>query len=60
MKTQDQVAHIFTKPLKHDIFAKMRDMLRVIKKSSLKGDVESKLDFNFKKKNRGVSLLIEN
>jgi hypothetical protein len=50
MKTQDQVAHIFTKPLKHDIFAKMRDMLRVIKKSSLKGDVESKLDFNFLKK----------
>ena len=50
MKIQDQVAHIFTKPLKHDIFAKVRDMLRVIKKSSLKGDVESKLDFNFLKK----------
>jgi hypothetical protein len=59
MKTQDQVAHIFTKPLKHDIFSKMRDMLRVIKKSSLKRDVESKLDFDFSK-NRGVGLLIEN
>jgi len=30
VKTQDQVADIFTKPLKHDVFAKMRDMLRVI------------------------------
>jgi len=37
----------------------MRDMLRVIKKSSLKRDVESKLDFDFSK-NRGVGLLIEN
>jgi hypothetical protein len=30
VKTQDQVADIFTKPLKYDVFAKMRDMLRVI------------------------------
>jgi hypothetical protein len=50
MKIQDQVAHIFTKLLKHDIFVKMRDMLGVIKKSSLKRDVESKLDFDFSKK----------
>jgi hypothetical protein len=27
----------------------MRDMLGVIKKSKLKGDVESKLDFDFSK-----------
>jgi len=26
VKTQDQVADIFTKPLKHDVFAKMRDI----------------------------------
>jgi hypothetical protein len=43
MKTQDQVANIFTKPLKYDVFIKMRDILRVVKKSSLRGDVESKL-----------------
>jgi hypothetical protein len=43
MKTQDQVANIFTKPLKYDVFIKMRDILRVMKKSSLRGDVESKL-----------------
>jgi len=27
VKTQDHVANIFTKPLKHDVFAKLRDML---------------------------------
>jgi len=43
MKTQDQVANIFTKPLKYDVFIKMRDILGVMKKSSLRGDVESKL-----------------
>jgi hypothetical protein len=43
MKTQDQVANIFTKPLKYDVFIKMRDILRVMKKSSLREDVESKL-----------------
>jgi hypothetical protein len=37
MKTQDQVANIFTKPLKYDVFIKMRDILGVMKKSSLKG-----------------------
>jgi len=37
--------NIFTKPLKYDIFVKMRDLLGVIKKSSLKRDVESKPDF---------------
>jgi len=31
MKTQDQVTDIFTKPLKYDVFAKMRDMLGVTK-----------------------------
>jgi hypothetical protein len=32
VKTQDQVTNIFTKPLKNDIFIKMRDMLEVMKK----------------------------
>ena len=49
LKIQDQITYIFTKPLKHDVFVKMRDMLGVIKKSKLKGDVESKLDFDFSK-----------
>jgi len=31
VKTQNQVADIFIKPLKYDIFTKMRDMLGVIK-----------------------------
>jgi hypothetical protein len=31
VKTQDQVTDIFTKPLKHDVFAKIRDMLGVIR-----------------------------
>jgi len=30
MKTQDQVTNIFTTPLKYDVFAKMRDVLRVM------------------------------
>ena len=44
-KTQDQVADIFTKPLKYDVFIKMRDVLEVMKKLNLRGDVESKLIF---------------
>jgi len=36
VKTQDQVVNIFTKPLKYDVFVKMRDLLGVIKKSSLR------------------------
>jgi hypothetical protein len=43
VKIQDQVANIFIKPLKYDVFIKMRDVLRVMKKSSLRRDVESKL-----------------
>jgi hypothetical protein len=31
VKTQDHVADIFTKPLKNDVFAKLRDMLGVIR-----------------------------
>jgi len=31
VKTQNQVADIFIKPLKYDIFTKMRDMLGVMK-----------------------------
>ena len=40
MKTQDQVADIFTKPLKYEVISKMRDILGVMMKSSLRGDVE--------------------
>ncbi|CAH9069840.1 unnamed protein product [Cuscuta europaea] len=40
VKTQDQVADILTKPLKHDVFAKMRNLLGVAK-SSLRGDVRN-------------------
>jgi hypothetical protein len=43
VKTQDQVADIFIKPLKYDVCIKIRDILRDMKKSSLRGDVESKL-----------------
>jgi hypothetical protein len=47
VKTQDQVADIFIKPLKSDVFIKIRDVLVVMKKSSLRWNVESKLDFGF-------------
>jgi hypothetical protein len=56
VKTQDQVANIFTKPLKYDIFNKMRDVLEVMKKSSLKGDIESNQISILK--NRGIGLLV--
>jgi hypothetical protein len=49
VKIKYQAADIFIKPLKYDVFIKMRDLLGVMKKSSLKGDVVSKLDFNSKK-----------
>jgi hypothetical protein len=41
MKTQYQVVDIFTKPLKNDVFIKMRDMLGVMKGSSLRRSVEN-------------------
>jgi hypothetical protein len=41
VKTQYQVASIFTKPLKYDVFTKIRDLLGVMKQSSLRGDVEN-------------------
>jgi hypothetical protein len=41
MKTHDQVVYIFTKPLKYDIFIKIRDMLGVMKKLSLRGGVKN-------------------
>jgi len=47
VKTQYQVADIFIKPLKYDVFIKIRDVLGVMKKSSLRWNVESKLDFGF-------------
>jgi len=47
IKTQDQVTDIFTKPLKYNVFIKMRDVLGVMKKSSLRKDVESKPYFRF-------------
>ena len=31
VKTQDQITYIFIKPLKYDVFAKMRDMMRAMK-----------------------------
>ena len=31
VKTQYQIAYIFTKPLKYDVFVKMKNMLRVIR-----------------------------
>ena len=31
VKIQDQIADIFTKPLKYDVFAKIRNMLEVMK-----------------------------
>jgi hypothetical protein len=34
VKTQDQVTNIFTKPLKYDVFAKMTDILRVMKNNN--------------------------
>ena len=41
VKSQDQVADIFTKPLKYDTFCKLRALLGVIRKTSLRGDVRS-------------------
>ena len=43
VKTQDQVADMFTKPLKVDLFIKFKISLGMIKKEqlSLRGDVES-------------------
>jgi len=58
VKTQDQVTNIFTKPLKYDVFIKMRDMLGVMKKSSLKGDVESN-EISFLK-NKEINLPFKN
>ena len=49
MKTQNQVTNIFTKSLKYDVFIKIKDVLGVMKKSSLRG-VENKSDFGFEKK----------
>jgi hypothetical protein len=47
VKTQEQVADIFTKQFKYDIFIEIRNVLEVMKKSSLKWGVESKQDFRF-------------
>jgi hypothetical protein len=49
VKTQDQIADIFTKPHKYDVFIKIRDVLEVIKKLSLRGDVERKSYFGYEK-----------
>lgn len=42
VKTQDQVADIFTKPLKVDVFNKLKDMIGVVSGSEfgLRGGVE--------------------
>ena len=41
VKSQDQVADIFTKPLKYNTYYKLRALLGVIRKTSLRGDVRS-------------------
>ena len=41
VKSHDQVANILTKPLKYDTFNKLRALLGVIKKTSLRGNVRS-------------------
>ena len=41
LKSQDQVADIFNEPLKYDTFYKLRALLGVIRKTSLRGDVRS-------------------
>ena len=38
MKSHDQVVDILTKPLKYDTFNKLQVLLRVIKKTSLRGE----------------------
>ena len=49
MKTQDQVTNIFTKPLKYDVFAKMRDMLgEELRQLILKGSVEIQYQLGFR------------
>jgi len=40
---------IFIKSLKYNVFIKIKDVLEVIKKSSLRGDVESKPYFDSEK-----------
>ena len=40
VKTSDQLADIFTKPLKYESFSRLRSLLGVTH-SSLRGDVES-------------------
>lgn len=58
MKTQDQVANTFTKPLKYNVFIKMRDMFGVMKKASSRGVLKvNQISFL---KNRGTGLLVEN
>ena len=61
VKIQEQVANIFTKPLKYSVFfiIKMRDVLEVINKSSLRKDVESKPDFGFWKIQKQSTGLVE-
>jgi len=49
VKTQDQVVNIFTKPRKYNVFIKMRNVLGVMNKSSLRRGVESKPDFDSEK-----------
>ena len=41
LKSQDQVVDTFTKLLKYDTFYKLRALLGMIRKTSLRGDVRS-------------------
>jgi hypothetical protein len=59
VKTQDQVTDIFTKPLKYNVFIKMRDMLGVMKKSSLREEVQSKPYFVFWKIQKRLTGLVD-
>jgi hypothetical protein len=52
IKIQDKIIDIFTNPLKYDVVVKIRDILKIIRKSSLKKDIENKSNFNFFKKTK--------
>ncbi|KAK0577924.1 hypothetical protein LWI29_002417 [Acer saccharum] len=41
VKSEDQIADIFTKPIKVDVFSKLRTLLGICRKSCLRGDVGS-------------------
>ena len=60
VKAQEQVADIFTKLVEYDVFTKIRDLLRVMKKSSLGRGFENWTRFLVFIKNRGTDPLVGN